>query len=582
MIFFAERRLAKSHFRGGVMSQTVAELLTGVLEEIGVRHIFGLIGDSLNPLADAVRHSEIDWIGVRHEEGGALAAAGQAKLTGRLGVCCGTTGPGSTHLVAGLYEASRDHAPVLAISGDMPRKMHGTDYIQTTEPDLLFRDVSLYTETISSADQAPAVIHQAIAAAYAGRGVAHLTVPQDIFEARTDLRVHSLATLGPRPQILPDPQQLDAIARRIDEASRIVVMCGGGCKGAAPELRALSDRLKAPLIHSVKGQDILPFDDPRWMGGIGMIGTKAVYNAVMNCDLLLMLGTDYPYSEFLPHKGEVIQIDERAQVLGRRAPTALGIIGSVLPSVKLLLGKVAARTDGAFFERVTGERKKWDDMLDRQAAPGRSKDRIHPQAVARTVGDLARKDAVFVFDTGLNTLWSANWIRQSGEQQIVGSFNNAAVGTALAQANGIQALDRSRQVIVLTGDGGFNMLIGEFLTAMHHKLPIKVIVYNNSSFGLIPLEAESVGLPAYRKGTDFPNPDFAALARACGGHGFRASKPGELHDQINEAFSVAGPAVIDCVVAADEMPNFPHLELDKVGHYATAKVKEALLAFCGP
>ena len=480
------------------MSQTVAQVLVGVLEQIGVKHIFGLIGDSLNPLADAVRRSSIEWVGVRHEEGGALAASGQAKLTGRLGVCCGTTGPGSTHLVAGLYEASRDHAPVLAISGDMPRKMHGTDFIQTTEPDLLFRDVALYTETIASPEQAPAVIHQAIAAAYAGRGVAHLTVPQDVFEGKTDGTVSSVATLRPRPEIVPRAEDVEDVVRRIDEAASIVIMCGGGCEGAAEELRALSDRLKAPLIHSVKGQDILPYDDPRWMGGIGMIGTKAVYNAVMNCQLLLMLGTDYPYSEFLPRKGGVIQIDERAQVLGRRAPTALGVVGSVLPAVKLLLAKVSPKTDGKFFERVAGERKRWDDMLDKQADPARSKDQIHPQAVARAVSDLARRDAVFVLDTGLNTLWSANWIRQSGAQRIVGSFNNAAVGTALGQANGIQALDRSRQVIALCGDGGFNMLMCEFLTAVHHKLPVKVVVYDNSEFGLITLEAEihrSAGLP---------------------------------------------------------------------------------------
>jgi pyruvate dehydrogenase (quinone) len=294
-----------------------------------------------------------------------------------------------------------------------------------------------------------------------------------------------------------------------------------------------------------------------------------------------MLGTDYPYSEFLPRKGGAIQIDERAQVLGRRTPTALGVVGSVLPTVKLLLDKVAAKTDGKFFERVTSERKKWDDMLDKQSDPTRSRDRIHPQAVARTVSDLAKRDAIFVFDTGLNTLWSANWIRQSGTQRIIGSFNNAAVGTALGQANGIQALDRSRQVIALTGDGGFNMLMGEFLTAVHHKLPVKVVVYNNSSFGLIPLEAESVGLPAYRKGTDFPNPDFVALARACGGQGFKASKPGELRGAISDALSVSGPTIVDCVVAADEMPNFPHLELDKAANYAIAKVKEALLAFSG-
>jgi thiamine pyrophosphate-dependent acetolactate synthase large subunit-like protein len=221
-------------------------------------------------------------------------------------------------------------------------------------------------------------------------------------------------------------------------------------------------------------------------------------------------------------------------------------------------------------------------MLDRQADPTRSTDRIHPQAVARAVSDLAQRDAVFVLDTGLNTLWSANWIRQSGSQRVLGSFNNAAVGTALGQANGIQALDRSRQVIALCGDGGFNMLMSEFLTAVHHKLPVKVVVYNNSAFGLIPLEAEAIGLPAYREGIEFPNPDFPALARACGGHGFRAARPGELHAEINAAFNADGPAIVDCVVAADEMPNFPHLELDKVGNYALAKIKEAILAVTGP
>ena len=378
------------------MSQTVADILVGTLEQIGVKHIFGLIGDALNPLADAVRRSNIEWIGVRHEEGAALAASGQAKLTGRLGVCCGTTGPGSTHLVAGLYEAARDHAPVLALSGDMPRKMRGTDFIQTTEPDLLFRDVSLYTETISSPAQAPAVIHQAVAAAYSGRGVAHLTVPQDIFEAKADGDVSSVATLKPRPEVVPSEQDIVAIASRIDAAGSVVIMCGAGCHGAAEELRALAERLKAPHIHSVKGKDIMPYDDPQWMGGIGMIGTKAVYNAVMQCDLLLMLGTDYPYSEFLPRKGTVVQIDDRARVLGRRAPTALGVVGSVRPTLKLLLDRVGKKSDTKFWDRVTAERKKWDGMLDKQSDPTRSMDRIHPQAVARAVSDLARRDAVFV------------------------------------------------------------------------------------------------------------------------------------------------------------------------------------------
>jgi len=560
------------------MSQTVAELLVGALEKTGVKQIFGLIGDSLNPLADALRGSQIEWIGVRHEEGAALAAAGQAKLTGNLAVCAGTTGPGSTHLVAGLYEAARDHAPVLALSGNMPRKFQGIDYIQTTKPDLLFRDVSLYTETISSPEQAPNVIHQAIAAAYAGRGVAHLTLPQDVIAAKADGGLTSVATLRHRQEFPASAEDVAEIARRIDQADTVLIMCGNGCHGSADLLCALSDRLKAPLIHSVKGKDIMPYDDPHWMGGIGMIGTKAVYNAVMHCDLLLMVGTDYPYSDFLPRGGNVIQIDERPQVLGRRAPTMLGVTGSARPTLKMLLDQVASKTNSAFWGKVTLERRKWDALLDKQADLARSADRIHPQAVARTVSDQAKPDAVFVFDTGLNTLWSANWIRQSGSQRIIGSFNNAAVGTALGQANGIQTLDRARQVIALCGDGGFNMLMCEFLTAVHHRLPVKVVIFNNSSFGLITLEAESVGLPAYRKGIEFPNPDFAALARACGGHGFTARKPNELKEAVSAALAIEGPAIIDAVVAANELPNLPHLELDMLGHVAVAKAKEALLA----
>ena len=331
-----------------------------------------------------------------------------------------------------------------------------------------------------------------------------------------------LKPLKPRSSLPASEKDITEIVRYIDQAKSIVIMCGAGCHGSAQELRALSDKLKAPLIHSVKGKDIMSYDDPRWMGGIGMIGTKPVYNAVMACELLLMVGTDYPYSEYLPSKGIVIQIDERQEVLGRRTATTLGVVGSAKPTLQLLLNKVATKSNESFFKKVTEERKKWDQMLDKQADLERSKKVIHPQAVARTVSDLAKPDAVFVIDTGLNTLWSGNWIRQSGSQRVIGSFNNAAVGTALGQAIGIQALDRSRQVIALCGDGGFNMQMGEFMTAVHHQLPVKIIIYNNSAFGLISLEAESVGLPPYLKGIQFPNPDFAALAHACGGYGIHS------------------------------------------------------------
>lgn len=558
------------------MSKTVADILVSTLEQVGVKHVFGLIGDSLNPFADSIRRSSIEWVGVRHEEGGAMAAAAQGKLTGGLGVCCGTTGPGSTHMVSGLYEASRDHAPVLAISGDMARKFQGTDYIQTTKPDLLFRDVSLYTETIMSAEQAPRVIHQAISASFSGRGVSHLTLPIDIMEMKASGEVESVETLKRRGDIIPTDAAMQEVVQHINKAERIVIMCGNGCHGLADQLRELSDKLKAPLIHSVKGKDIMPYSDPHWMGGIGMIGTKAVYHAVKHCDLFLMIGTDYPYSEFLPEKSVAIQIDERPEVLGRRAPTLLGVIGSAAPSVNYLVKNVGSKTSADFFNKVTEERKKWDEMIDKQADLGRSKDLIHPQAVARTVGELADDNAVFVFETGLNTLWSGNWIRQKGTQRIIGSFNNAAIGAGMAQANGIQALDRKRQVIAMCGDGGFNMLMCEFMTAVQHKLPVKVIIYNNSCFGLITLEAESIGLAPYKEGIQFPNPDFAAFARACGGEGFSAKRPGELKDAISKALAYDGPAIVDAVVNPNELPNMPHIDISMMENYGLAKIKEAV------
>ena len=402
-----------------------------------------------------------------------------------------------------------------------------------------------------------------------------------MISAKAEGKASSLGTLKPRSEITASETDVAEVARRIDASDNVVIMCGAGCRGAADLLGRLSDRLKAPLVHSVRGKELMAYDDPRWMGGLGMIGTKPVYHAVQDCDLLLMVGTDYPYSNFLPAKGNVIQIDERAQVLGRRTPTMLGVVGSARPTLKLLLDRVEEKTDILFWDKVTHERHRWDEMLNKQADLRRSGDRIHPQAVARAVSDLARPDAIFVFDTGLNTLWSGNWIRQTGSQRIIGSFNNAAVGTALGQANGVQALDRSRQVIALTGDGGFNMLMGEFLTAVHHNLPVKVIIYDNSALGLITLEAESVGLVPFREAIEFPNPDFAALARACGGHGFMARKPNELMAAIAEALAVDGPAIVDAVVAADEMPNMPHVELEQVGHYAVAKIKEAVLAVTG-
>jgi pyruvate dehydrogenase (quinone) len=558
------------------MAATVADLLVETLAEIGVRQIFGIVGDALNPFTDALRRQDrIEWIGVRHEEGAALAAAGQAKLTGRLGVCCGTTGPGGNHLVAGLYEARKDHAPVLAISGDVPLAKRGGDYFQEDDPNLLFRDVAAYTQMVSAPEQAPIVFHQAIAHAYGERGVAHVNIPPDVFAAKVGAAVTSLATLRPRLDVAPSPADIAAAAAQIAEAESVAILCGAGCRGSESGLVALSDRLKAPLMHTYRAKELLPYDDPHWIGGVGLIGGKAGVDAVVEADLLIMLGTDYPYSEFLPTHGRVIQIDERAAALGRRAPVALGIVGSVGPSLRMLLEQLPERQDTSFFDKANRARAEWDMMLAEKADPARSPEIIHPQAVARLLSDHASEDAVFVVDTGEVTLWAANWLRQRSGQRITGSFNNAAVGTGMGIANGVQALDRDRQVILQVGDGGFAMLLGEFLTAVDHRLPVKVVVYDNGGWGLVHLEMEGAGYPA-AAGVRLPNPDFAAFARACGAEGFTAREPASLASEIAAFLAAPGPAILHAFVDPTELPTMPHVHPGQVWRFGLAKIKEKL------
>ncbi len=563
------------------MAQTVAELLVDTLAQVGVRHIFGIVGDALNPFTDAIRRDgRIAWVGVRHEEGAALAAAGQAKLTGRLGVCCGTTGPGGNHLVAGLYEARKDHAPVLAISGHVESAKRGTDGLQEDDPVALFKDVAVYSQLVASAEQAPAVFHQAIAQAYGARGVAHLSLPPDIFMEKAPGPVPSLASLRPRPEVAPSPDDVAAARAMIADAATVAVFCGNGCHGAKAELAALSDRLRAPLMHTYRAKDIMAYDDPRWIGGVGLIGGRPGVDALHDADLMLMLGTDYPYTDFLPRKGRVIQIDERAIALGRRTPIALGVVGSVRPALAMLLEGLPQRSDTSFLDKVARDRADWDTMLDQKADPARSAGLIHPQAVARLVSDHARDDAVFVTDTGEVTLWAANWTRQRGSQRHCGSFNNAAVGTGLGIANGIQALDRGAQVILHVGDGGMTMLLGEFMTAVEHDLPIKAVVYDNAGWGLVHLEMEGAGNPA-AKGAAFPNLDFAGFARICGAEGFTVRDPARLAETIRAFLAAPGPAILHAMVNPAEIPTMPHVELGQAWKFGIAKVKETFAHLIG-
>jgi pyruvate dehydrogenase (quinone) len=557
------------------MSQTVGELLTAALADLGVTQVFGIVGDALNPFTDAIRRDKrIQWLGVRHEEGAALAATGQAKLTGRLGVCAGTTGPGATHLLAGLYEARHDHAPVLAIAGDVPNRLGGIDFLQAADHVQSFRDVCVYAASVNSPDAAAAQIHEAIAAAYGSRGVALLNIPQDVFGAKTSKAVSSLATLRQRPEIAPAEADLDGAANLIDTASSVVLFVGFGARSAKDEVAALAKKLNAPIVHTYRALDMYSFDDPQVIGGLGLIGSKAGYDAIHDCDVMVMIGSDYPYSEFLPQKAQVIQIDERASVIGRRLPVAQAIVGSSRPAVAGLIERVKPKPEDRFLRSAQKTWQSWVGMLQEKADPTRSKDRIHPQALARTVSDLAATDAAFCVDTGEVTLWTANWLRPRGRQRITGSFNNAAVGVALGMANGIQALDRNRQVIAMCGDGGFAMLMQEFLTCAQHGLPVKVFIFNNGGWGLVHLEMEEAGLPVFSKGATFKNPDFAMFAQACGALGFRVTKPENLRDTVAQALAAAGPVIVDVVVDPAEIPAMPHVHIDQVWKFGIGKVRE--------
>jgi thiamine pyrophosphate-dependent acetolactate synthase large subunit-like protein len=559
------------------MSSTVGELLTATLAELGVTQVFGIVGDALNPFTDAIRREpRIDWLGVRHEEGAALAAAGQAKITGRLGVCAGTTGPGATHLLAGLYEARHDHAPVLAIAGDVPTTKGGIDFFQAADHVHAFRDACVYATSINSPEAAAAQIHEAIAAAYGSRGVALLSVPQDVFGAKTVSKPLSLATLRQRPETAPADADLDHAARIIDAAASVVFLVGFGAHSAKDEVAALAHRLRAPIIHTYRALDLYPFDDPQVIGGLGLIGSKAADTAINRCDVLVMVGSDYPYTEFLPKKAQVIQIDERAVVIGRRLPVAQAIVGSVRPSILGLASRVREKASGSFLAAAQADWAAWNTMLDRKADPARSPDRIHPQALARTVSDLAADDAVFCVDTGEVTLWTGNWLRPRGRQQITGSYNNAAVGVALGLANGVQALDRGRQVVVMCGDGGFAMLMQEFVTSVQHKLPVKVFVFNNAGWGLVHLEMEEAGLPAFSRGVTFRNPDFAMFAQACGAIGFRVTRPQELRDVTLRALATPGPVVVDVLVDPTELPALPRASIGQAWKFGIGKIRELL------
>ena len=536
------------------MTRTVADQFVDTLAEAGVKRIWGVVGDSLNGVTDALRrHGAIQWLHVRHEEVGAFAAAGEAAVSGEVAVCAGSCGPGNTHLINGLYDAHRSRVPVVAIAAQIPSPEIGSGYFQETHPETLFKECSSYCELISSPAQMPRVLEIALRRAAAERCVCVVVIPGDVALRPAENRPQTprAALALPAPVVRPSDASLDALAAFLNGAERITLLCGGGCAGAKAELLELGGVLKSPMVHALGGKTAVEPDNPYDVGMTGLIGFSSGYHAMRECDALLMLGTDFPYPQFYPDHTHVAQVDLRPKVIGRRHTIELGLVGEVKATLQALLPRLKPKTDARFLETAQAHYRKARQGLD-DLAQGRPGGRLHPQQVARVASELATRDAVFTCDVGLPTVWAARHVNlDGGERRLIGSYWHGSMACAMPLAMGVQALDRGRQVVSLSGDGGFTMLMGDLLSLKQLALPVKVIVFNNGSLGFIELEQKSSGF--IDTGTGLDNPDFARMAEAVGIKGVRIEDPAEVEAGLKEAFAHDGPVIVDAVVSRQEL-----------------------------
>jgi len=546
------------------MARNIADLITETLTLAGVERIYGVVGDSLNGLTEALRQSgKIRWVHVRHEEVAAFAAAGESQVTGKLAVCAGSCGPGNLHLINGLFDAQRTRTPLLAIAAQIPSAEIGSGYFQETHPQNLFRECSVYCELVSDPRQMPFVLENAIRAAVGERGVAVVVIPGNVaLEPAPNRAVSPVpGLLPPAPIVTPASAELDALASLLNDASRVTLFCGRGCAGAHAELISLAESLKSPIVHALGGKEHVEYDNPYDVGMTGLIGFSSGYEAMHACDVLLMLGTDFPYKQFLPTDAKIAQVDIRAANLGRRCKLDLGIVGDVGATIRALRPKLQAKSDTRHLDESLGRyersRKGLDDLA--QGTSGRKP--IHPQYLAKVVSDLAAEDAAFTFDVGTPTIWAARYLKMNGKRRMIGSLAHGSMANAMPQAIGIQASHPQRQVISLSGDGGFTMLMGDLLTLTQEKLPVKVVIFNNGTLGFVAMEMKAAGL--VELGTDLDNPNFAAMANAMGILGIRAEDPGELPDAVSKILAHDGPAVLDVVTAKQELSMPPTIGLDQ-------------------
>lgn len=545
------------------MAGTVADLIVATLKTSGVRRVYGLPGDSLNGFTDALRRDgDITWELVRHEEAAAFAAAAEAGVTGRLTVCAGTSGPGSVHLVNGLYDAQRSRVPVLAIAAHIPQDEIGSDYFQETRPQFLFRECSVYCELVSTPEQVPWLMEIAMRTALERDGVAVLVIPGEMFLAEAPKGAARRPVVRSSSHIRPDDALLERAAEVLNGADRVTILAGAGCADAHDEAVALADALKAPMVHALRGKDFLEYDNPYDVGLTGLIGYSSGYRAMEHCDALLMLGTDFPYRPFYPPNASVVQVDVRGEHIGRRVPVDVPLVGTVKDTAQALLPLLERRTDDSFARTMTDHYRRVRTRQDKLAQSKPDTSPLHPQHLTATIDRLAAPDAAFTADVGTPTVWAARYLRMNGRRRLVGSFNHGTMANALPHAIGIQASHPDRQVIALAGDGGLAMLLGELSTLRQMGLPVKVVVFNNGALAFVELEMKAAGIVHF--GTGLENPDFAAQARAAGLYAARVQRAGELEDALRAAFDHDGPAVVDVHITRQELSLPPKLTYEQL------------------
>ena len=559
------------------MSTTiVADLIVTTLRNARVERVYGLVGDSLNGITDAIqRDGAISWVHVRHEETAAFAACGEAQVTGQLAVCAGSCGPGNLHLINGLFDAHRTRVPVLAIAAQIPSSEIGSGYFQETHPQHLFKDCSHFCEIVTSAEQMPRMLDSAIRAAVGQRGVAVLVIPGDVAMLKVAAAASPATGLLPaQPVARPPNAELDRLAQMLDAGKKVTLFCGRGCAGAHAPLMQLADALKSPIVHALGGKEHVEWDNPYDVGMTGLIGFSSGYEAMMDCDTLLMLGTDFPYRQFFPTDATIIQVDLRPENLGRRCKLDLGLVGDVGATITALLPRLAARTDRTHLDKSLTNYARARDGLDELATGEAGHKPIHPQFVAKTVSELAADDAVFTFDVGTPTVWAARYLTMNGRRRMLGSLAHGSMANAMPQAIGAQATEPGRQVISLSGDGGFTMLMGDFISLVQLKLPVKVVIFNNGALGFVELEMKATGF--LETGVDLQNPDFAAMARAMGVHAARVEDPADLAPALREAFTHPGPALVDVVTNRAELAMPPKITLKEMGGFSLWAAKAVM------